>query len=204
VSARPPLDKAARTASAERQGKSDFVGVSWRKERRKWQAQIRHGGKEHYLGCFGHEREAARAVDTAARRLRGDDAHGGRAGTNWNRLNFPTDTEVKRAKNRSALIEAAAAKSEQQGPSEFVGVHWIKRNRKWVAVIKHDRKKRHLGLFDDEREAARVFDTAARRLRGADAHGGRSGTNRNRLNFPTKREEAARAKALAKRSSEVK
>jgi hypothetical protein len=56
-----------------------FVGVSWRKQQRKWQAGISHDGKRQHLGYFNDEQEAARAVDTAARRLRGEDAHGGRA-----------------------------------------------------------------------------------------------------------------------------
>ena len=53
------------------------------------------------LGSFDDEREAARAVDTAAQRLRGDDAHGGRAAgpkKTWLRLNFPTKREAARAK----------------------------------------------------------------------------------------------------------
>jgi hypothetical protein len=64
-------------------------------------------------------------------------------------------------------------------------------------IINHDGKKQHLGTFDDEHEAARAVDTAARRLRGEDAHGGRTGKNRNRLspNFPSK-QEVGRAKAL--------
>jgi len=53
--------------------------VSWNKKNRKWKTQIKHGGKNQFLGYFNDEQEAARAVDTAAR-LRGEDAHGGRAG----------------------------------------------------------------------------------------------------------------------------
>jgi hypothetical protein len=178
------------------------VGVHWAKVNRKWVAQIAHDGKKQHLGCFDDEREAARAVDTAARRLRGENAHGGRAiggGHTW-RLNFPTDGEVKQAKDRGALLTeedkaAAAAASERQGPSKFVGVHWVKKDRKWRAGIKHDGNQQRLGHFDDEWEAARAVDTVARRLRGEDAHGGRSGTSWFRLNFPTQGE-AARAKAL--------
>jgi hypothetical protein len=76
-----------------------------------------------------------------------------------------------------------------------VGVLWVKKDRKWRASITHDRKSQHLGYFDDRREAARAVDTAARRLRGKDAHGGRAGRQWLRLNFPSKRE-AGRAKAL--------
>jgi hypothetical protein len=180
---------------------SEFVGVRWHKPRRKWDAQITHAGKYRRLGGFDDEREAARAVDTAARQLRGDDAHGGRAGNNWLRLNFPTADEVKRAKDIGALLTeedkaAAAAEWEQQGPSAFAGVNWKKDKGRWVARISHGGKMQHLGYFGDEREAARAVDMAARRLRGDDAHGGRSGKNEwLKLNFPSKRE-AGRGQAL--------
>eukprot|EP01046_Picozoa_sp_COSAG06_P003731 COSAG06_NODE_149_length_22026_cov_33.454782_7_plen_400_part_00 len=198
-------DKAAAVADSERQGPSKFVGVCWNKRQRKWHAKIKHDRKVQHLGCFDDEHEAARAVDTAARRLRGEDAHGGRVGKgNWLRLNFPTEGEVKQAQERGALLTeedraaaavTAAAASERQGPSKFVGVCWDKKNRKWRPNIYHDGKGQQLGSFDDEREAARAVDRAARRLRGEDAHGGRAGTNWLRLNFPSKRE-AGRAKAL--------
>eukprot|EP01046_Picozoa_sp_COSAG06_P021185 COSAG06_NODE_1580_length_9031_cov_6.088894_8_plen_355_part_00 len=181
-----PVPKRRKTCVAT----SEFVGVSWVKER-KWRAEISHDGKKQRLGCFHDEREAALAVDTAARRLRGEDAHGGRSGTHWLRLNFPTEGEVKSAKDRRALLTAddkaaAVSASERQGPSKFVGVSWNKQNRKWKAQISHDGKQQHLGSFDDEHEAALAVDTAARRLRGEDAHGGREG--RHWLNFPTEAE----------------
>jgi hypothetical protein len=185
----------------KRMATSAFVGVGWDKKNRNWMARISHDRKEQSLGRFDDEREAARAVDTAARRLRGEDAHGGRGGRNkWLHLNFPTEGEVKRAQERGALLTeedkiVAAAASERQGPSKFVGVSWDKKNRRWKARIKHERKNQNLGTFDDEHEAARAVDMAARRLRGEDAHGGRSGTNWHRLNFPSKRE-AGRARAL--------
>jgi hypothetical protein len=109
---------------------------------------------------------------------------------------------VKRAKQRGALLTeddkaAAAAASQLQEPSQFVGVTWHKKKRKWMTQIYHDGKSQHLGYFDDEREAARAVDATARRLRGEDAHGGRGGNNMwHRLNFPSKRE-AGRAKALS-------
>ena len=174
-------------------------------------SNLTHDGNKQHLGLFDDEREAARAFDTAARRLRGEVTHGGRPTTNcvrW-RLNFPTREEVKRAKDRGALLTeedkvAAGAKSEQQGPSEFAGVSWNKRRRKWRAHINHDGKQQSLGHFDDEREAARAFDTAVRQLRGEVAHGGRAGNGSwLRLNFPSKRE-AGRAKALGMPAAAMK
>jgi hypothetical protein len=96
-------DKAEAAAAAERQRPSKFAGVTWYKDCRKWRACIRHDGKVNSLGSFVHEDDAARAFDAAARRLRGEDAHGGRAGGGkipFRRLNFPTKEEVARAKAR--------------------------------------------------------------------------------------------------------
>ena len=86
--------------------RSEFVGVSWNKHRRKWRAEIKHNGQNQHLGSFDDEREAARAVDTGSRRLREEGAHGGQAiggGTTW-RLNFPTEAEMRRAQERGALL----------------------------------------------------------------------------------------------------
>jgi hypothetical protein len=105
-------------------------------------ARTRTADDQEHNGSFDDEHEAARAVDTAARRLRGDDAHGGLAGRPGRqlRLNFPSDSEVKRAQERGALLTeenktAAVAASQRQGPSKFVGVGWDKKSRKWRATI---------------------------------------------------------------------
>jgi hypothetical protein len=119
-------DKAAAAAAANLPGPSKFAGVSWDKSARKskWRAEINHDGKSQRLGSFHDEREAALTVDTAARRLRGEDAHGGRSGTQWLRLNFPTDGEVKSAKDRGALLteEDKAVATAASGATRTVGV----------------------------------------------------------------------------------
>ena len=106
----------------------------------------------------------------AARRLRGKDAHGGRGEVKtapWWRLNFPTKGEVKRAKERGALLtkESKVAASKRQRKSKFVGVNWDKTSRKWKAVIWNDGKREYLGNFDDERKAARAIDKRRLQLR---------------------------------------
>jgi hypothetical protein len=193
-------EKSAAVVNAEAQGfRSDYRGVRWENSRR-WFAQISHNGKFHRLGHFDDEQEAARAFDTAARRLRSQgEAHGGRSGTYWHRLNFPTAEEeafaVQQGMPGSGAVEeksAVVTKAEAQGfRSDYLGVTWPKGRRQWNVTIKHNGKQHSLGHFDDEQEAARAYDTAARRLRPkGEAHGGRSGTKWKCLNFPTAEERA--------------
>ena len=53
-----------------------------------------------------------------------------------------------------------------KGTSKYKGVCWIKREAKWSAGIKLNARSIHIGLFDDEIEAARSYDAAARELFG--------------------------------------
>ena len=58
---------------------SSFKGITWHRGVRKWQAAIKAHGRQHYLGVFASEVDAAKAYDAAAREMHGDFA----------RLNFP-------------------------------------------------------------------------------------------------------------------
>lgn len=59
---------------------SQFKGVYWHKQTRKWLSAIRCQEERHYLGLFENEIDAGRAYDAAATRFFGEFA----------RLNFPT------------------------------------------------------------------------------------------------------------------
>ena len=48
--------------------------------------------------------------------------------------------------------------------SKYVGVCWVKRDCKWMARIKHERKQKGLGRFSTEEEAARAFDAHGMRV----------------------------------------
>ena len=74
-----------------------------------------------------------------------------------------------RADNRMTnLREATRAQNSQNiksargSSSRFLGVSWDKASEKWRAHIRIDGKTKNLGRFDDEMEAARAYDNAAR------------------------------------------
>jgi hypothetical protein len=58
--------------------------------------------------------------------------------------------------------------------SDYKGVTWIKKEKKWKGTITKNGKQYFLGKFGDETDAARAYDAAARELFGAYAS----------LNFP--------------------
>jgi hypothetical protein len=47
------------------------------------------------------------------------------------------------------------------GSSQYKGVHWLKRESKWVAAIQVDGTRHHIGTYAEEAEAARAYDAAA-------------------------------------------
>ncbi len=53
-----------------------------------------------------------------------------------------------------------------QGTSRYKGVIWYKRNKKWEAVISVNGRRKHLGYYKKEIDAARAFDKAAKERRG--------------------------------------
>lgn len=55
-------------------GKSKYVGVAWESAHERWKVTVMHQGKQHYVGVFRDELQAAAAYNKASRDLRDDHA----------------------------------------------------------------------------------------------------------------------------------
>jgi len=73
-------------------------------------------------------------------------------GLNNTRANLRTATRVQNARNRQPNKNAA---------SNYKGVCWNKRKRRWVASIRVNKTAIFLGLFKEERDAAAAYERAA-------------------------------------------
>ncbi len=65
-------------------------------------------------------------------------------------------------------------KVKSKTSSKFIGIYFDKRIRKWTAKIRYQKKRIYLGSFKSEIEAAKAYDTAAKKYHGEFAN----------LNFP--------------------
>lgn len=87
---------------------------------------------------------------------------------NLNRL------DNRRSNLRMATRQQNSANCSRKSASRFRGVTWDKARGKWAAGVKIDYVRHNLGRFDNEEDAARAYDAAARVAFGEFA----------RLNFP--------------------
>lgn len=57
-------------------------------------------------------------------------------------------------------------KPREKGTSKYKGVSWKENKSKWCAQISVKSKKKHLGYFDNEINAAKAYDVAAQEYAG--------------------------------------
>ncbi|WP_218939868.1 AP2 domain-containing protein [Bacillus thuringiensis] len=129
--------------------KSGFKGVSLSRRKGKWYTNINAHNKSRYIGTFDDVEEAARAYDYYALKYFGEFA----------KLNFPNETPTK------LIINVAIG----EGESKYRGVFWSKASNKWGIAIQFNKKRRYLGLFDEEKDAARMYNFWATNLYGCNA-----------------------------------
>lgn len=146
-------------------GTSKYRGVFWNKQARRWTAQITLDQACERIGNFQSEEDAARAFDAAAVAAWGEFA----------RINFPGEPLIDLAQMR------ADRERKFRGSSKYRGVSWDTVNGRWMVRFHSNGKTVCPGRFDDEEEAARVYDAAALAALGDKA----------KLNFPRPAAESA-------------
>lgn len=137
--------------------------------RRKWRAKFRHG--IWYAASSQYNPATKKQTDIQMHRLILNVAKGTRVdhrdgdGLNNQRLNLRCATV---GQNRMNAVKRAKASSK------YKGVHWNTEEGKWYAIIRKDRKRKWLGGFASEIDAAKAYDDAAAQMFGEFA----------KLNFP--------------------
>ena len=119
--------------------KSGYIGA-YKKPSGKYQAKIRIDGKYKHLGSYDTVKQAAKAYDKEAIKLRRP----------FSKLNFP-----KKAPVGYTPIQQALQSNNTVG---YRGVY--KKGKKFAASISIAGKNSHIGTYDTAREAAVAYDRA--------------------------------------------
>jgi len=129
---------------SSRNGTSMYQGVYLHKATKKWRAQIRIDGKKHTIGYYDTDREAA--VDYARAVFKYE------AG----KVNAPRKRGQQKFIDLSDVpAQPPILKSIGMGAtSKYRGVYFHKATNKWRARIEIDGKEHHIGLYDNEEQAA--------------------------------------------------
>jgi len=155
---------------------SKYIGVCKDKRRKidkQWFAHITHKNKIYRLGSYYTEEDAAKAYDKKALELFGKDA----------KLNFPNlpMEELDKVEyipwdnlSKNATIGQQGISPDIPKTSQYVGVCWCKRPKKWKASIGQFNEQYLLGYYINEEDAAKAYDKIAIELYG----------EKCKLNFP--------------------
>ncbi|KAL4448899.1 hypothetical protein ABPG77_007616 [Micractinium sp. CCAP 211/92] len=179
--------------------KSRYRGVSYDRKKAKWRVQIKVAalGKSGVsVGYFDTEEAAARAYDRAAIGLLGRDNPN--LQTNFDARDYTGETippltgktreEVKTTLKSERIKQAPRRRfTSRQRTSRFMGVGSSNRKNQWQARILVHGKVTHLGYYETEEEAARVYDKVSLALHG----------NSAQTNFPASNYTAAEVAAYS-------
>ncbi|KAG1661498.1 hypothetical protein FOA52_010213 [Chlamydomonas sp. UWO 241] len=144
-------------AGEQRQrGQSRYTGVSFVKAKANWTVSMwdSQTKRERHIGSYASEEDAARAYDYAAVQARGPTA----------KRNFPDEIN-------SEPPVTAGEQRKQRSTSRFIGVSWNKAKSVWrVALLDpQTKRRRHVGSYASEEDAARAYDWASVQARGPTA-----------------------------------
>ena len=119
---------------------SRYVGVRWHNKRKKWQAYIHIGKKQHHLGVYSTEEEAARAYDRASLLL---------INCEEIKLNFDKGNYL------SEDLQKWYTSLRRKKSSKQKYVHFCKTHKKWLVTRLVKKAKR----FDTEEQAIAYIES---------------------------------------------
>lgn len=119
------------------------------------------GGKKKYKHFYMH-----REIMKTPKGMQTDHIDGN--GFNNQKENLRNCTQIQNSRNM---------RKHKKSTSKFKGVSWDKLVKKWRVQIKDEKTTRYIGIFDNELEAAKTYDKAAKKYHGEFAN----------LNFPKKK-----------------
>jgi len=131
-----------RNTGKKKSSSSKYKGVHWNKRRNRWMARLCINYKSITLGQFLTEAEAALAYNRAAIAHFGEFAY----------LNTIEDNP----------LDIPVAKPKTPKKSRFRGVSKNKYGKPWTVHVRINGRTVHVGRFDDEVEAAKVYDALAK------------------------------------------
>lgn len=73
-------------------------------------------------------------------------------------------SNLREAARSNNLAHSKPHKKYAETHSQYRGVYWHKRAMKWVTGISNNGKSIHLGLFLNEKDAAKAYNNAAERI----------------------------------------
>lgn len=138
--------------------KSIYKGVYLNTTKDFYRVTIRHNNTIHFIGIYHNEIDAARAYDKAALSM----------GRGREYLNFPDETydvkdPIPKRDDDSIVLETLKLKYKRstRSSSQYKGVTYDQKRRKWKCVYMHNGKHVYLGVFRTEEEAGRKYNQYA-------------------------------------------
>jgi len=107
-----------------------YTGVCWKKDNKKWQAQLKVNEKLYFGGLFDNQQDAAMSVNKLC------------------------DQYAIARKNPTIDIKSFKAHQVQKSTSQYIGVCWNRKSKKWHSHVRFNEKVYYGGLFDNEEDAA--------------------------------------------------
>lgn len=78
----------------------------------------------------------------------------------------PTNNKIENLRPATRRENGYNRRSNKNSSSVYKGVSWNKARNKWRAGYRHNGKIIHIGMFDNEKQAAKAYDAATKELHG--------------------------------------